>query len=145
MYTSDEVYILRNFATILPQLLFVYGTRPAQVRRAINAFNQGKREDLWKVALKAGARAKDRAAKNPRQSKVKTAEQKDKYSQKCARAGNLSKAAATNKISPPHFHQTQSTSFVSSILRAAWITPKTPGPRSSRRPSSGRARKARIS
>ena len=31
----------------------------------------------------------------PRLSKGKSAEQKDKYSQKCARAGNLSEAAAT--------------------------------------------------
>ena len=29
---SDEVFILRNFAIILPQLLFVYGTRTEQVR-----------------------------------------------------------------------------------------------------------------
>ena len=43
---SDEVYILRNFACILPQLLFAYGTRPAQVRRAVDSFNQGKWEDL---------------------------------------------------------------------------------------------------
>ncbi len=63
---SDEVYILRNFTSI-----------------------------LWKLALKAGERAKDCAVKNPRPSKGKSAEQKDKYSQKCARAGNLSKAAAT--------------------------------------------------
>ena len=42
---SDEVYILRNFASILPQLLFAYGTRYPQVRRAVDAFNQGK----WKT------------------------------------------------------------------------------------------------
>ena len=64
---SDEVYILRNFAGILPQLLFAHGTRYPQVRREVDAFNQGKWEDLWKQALKAGERAKDRAAKNPRE------------------------------------------------------------------------------
>jgi hypothetical protein len=41
----------------------------------------------------SGERAKDRAAKNPRQSKANSEPQKDKYAQKCARAGNLSKAA----------------------------------------------------
>jgi len=99
---SDEVFILRNFAIILPQLLFVYGTRTEQVRRADDLFNQGKWEDLWKLANKAGERANARAAKNPRRSKPKSDAQKDAYSQKCARAGNLSKAAATlYKISPP--------------------------------------------
>ncbi len=92
---SDEVYILRNFAIILPQLLFAYGTRASQVRRALDAFNLGKWEDLWKQALKAGERAKARAAKNPRQSKDKSAAKQDQYAQGCARAGNLSKAAAT--------------------------------------------------
>jgi hypothetical protein len=79
----------------LPQLLFVYGTRTEQVRRAHDLFNQGRWEDLWKLALKAGERAKARAAKNPRQSKAKSEPQKDKYAQKCARAGNLSNAAKT--------------------------------------------------
>jgi len=51
---SDEVFILRNFAIILPQLLFVYGTRTEQVRRAVDFFNQGKWQDLWKLANKAG-------------------------------------------------------------------------------------------
>ena len=46
---SDEVYVLRNFACIIPQLLFVYGTRTEQVRRTVNIFNQGKWEDLWKI------------------------------------------------------------------------------------------------
>ena len=46
---------------------------------------------------------------------------------------------------PPHAHQKQPTSFVSSILRATWITPRTPGPHFSRRPSSGKASKAGIS
>jgi hypothetical protein len=99
---SDEVFILRNFAIILPQLLFVYGTRTEQVRRADDLFNQGKWEDLWKLANKAGERANARAAKNPRRSKPKSDAQKDAYSQNCARAGNLSKAAATlYKILPP--------------------------------------------
>jgi hypothetical protein len=73
----------------------VYGTRTEQVRRAHDLFNQGRWEDLWKLALKAGERAKARAAKNLRQSKAKSEPQKDKYAQKCARAGNLSKAAKT--------------------------------------------------
>jgi hypothetical protein len=73
---SDEVYILRNFISILPQLLFVYGTRSEQVRRAVDLFDQGEGEDLWKRALKAGERAKDRAVKNPRVSKVKPNTQK---------------------------------------------------------------------
>ncbi len=99
---SDEVFILRNFAIILPQLLFVYGTRTEQVCRADDLFNQGKWEDLWKLANKAGERANVRAAKNPRRSKPKSDAQKDAYSQNCARAGNLSKAAATlYKILPP--------------------------------------------
>ena len=68
---SDEVFILRNFAITLPQLLFVYGTRTEQVRRAVDLFNQGKWEDLWKLANKAGERAKARAANNPRRSKPK--------------------------------------------------------------------------
>jgi hypothetical protein len=38
---------------------------------------QGRWEDLWKLALKAGERAKARAAKNPRQSKAKSEPQKD--------------------------------------------------------------------
>ena len=85
----------------LPQL-FVYGTRTEQVRRAVDLFNQGRWEDLWKLAIKAGERAKARTAKNPRQSKPKSDAKKDAYSQKCARAGNLSKAAATlYKTSPP--------------------------------------------
>jgi hypothetical protein len=47
-------------------------------------------------------RAKARAEKNPRRSKPKSDAQKDAYSQKCARAGNLSKASATlYKTSPP--------------------------------------------
>lgn len=41
----------------------------------------------------SGERAKARAAKNPRQSKANSEPQKDKYAQKCVRAGNLSKAA----------------------------------------------------
>ena len=135
---SDEVYILRNFASILPQLLFAYGTRYPQVRRAVDAFNQGKWEDLWKQALKAGERAKDSAAKNPRLSKGKSAEQQDKYSQKCARAGNLSKAAATL------YKSSLSTSFACSTLREIWTIPKTPGHHCSRRLSFGRARKAGI-
>jgi len=69
---SDEVFILRNFAITLPQLLFVYGTRTEQVRRAVDLFNQGKWEDLWK--LEAGERAKARAAKNPRRGKPKSDE-----------------------------------------------------------------------
>jgi hypothetical protein len=69
---------------------------------AVDLFNQGKWEDLWKLANKAGERAKARAAKNPRPSKPKFDAKKDAYSQKCARAGKLSKAAATlYKISPP--------------------------------------------
>jgi hypothetical protein len=71
---SDEVYILRNLASIL---LFVYGTRTEEARRAHDLFNQGRWEDLWKLALKAGERAKARAAKNPRQSKAKSEPQKD--------------------------------------------------------------------
>ena len=99
---SDEVFILRNFAITLPQLLFVCGTRTEQVRRAVDLFNQGRWEDLWKLAIKAGERVKARTAKNQRQSKSKSDAQKDVYSQRCARAGNLSKAAATlYKISPP--------------------------------------------
>jgi hypothetical protein len=82
---SDEVYILRNLASILSQLLFVYGTRTEQVRRAHDLFNQGRWQDLWKLALKAGERAKARAAKNPRQSKAKSEPQKEKYAQKCVR------------------------------------------------------------
>jgi len=83
-------------------LLFAYGTRTEQVRRAVDLFNQGRWEDLWKHAIKAGEKAKARTAKNPRQSKPKSDAKKDAYSQKCARAGNLSKAAATlYKISPP--------------------------------------------
>ena len=83
-------------------MLFVYGTRTEQVRRAVDLFNQGRWEDLWKLAIKAGERVKARDAKNPRQSKPKSDAQKDVYSQRCARAGNLSKAAATlYKISPP--------------------------------------------
>jgi hypothetical protein len=98
---SDEVYILQNFASIMPQRLFVYGTRSEQVRRA-DLFDQGKGEDLWKRALKAGERSNDRAAKNPCESKVKPDTQKDKYAQKCEHAGNLSKAAKTlYKESPP--------------------------------------------
>jgi hypothetical protein len=45
------------------------------------------------LALKAGERAKARAAKISRQSKAKSEPQKDKCTQKCVRAGNLSKAA----------------------------------------------------
>jgi hypothetical protein len=95
---SHEAYFSRNFAS----LLFVYGKRSEQICRAVDLFDQGKWEDLWKRALKAGERAKARAAKIPRQSKVKSDAQKDKYSQTFARAGNLSKAAKTlNKESPP--------------------------------------------
>ena len=47
---SDEVYILRNLASILPQLLFVYGTRTEQVRRAHDLFIQGRWEVLRKLA-----------------------------------------------------------------------------------------------
>jgi hypothetical protein len=68
---SDEVFILRNLAITLPQLLFVYGTRTEQVRRAVDLFNQGRWEDLWKLAIKAGERAKARDAKALRQSKPK--------------------------------------------------------------------------
>ena len=98
---SDEVFILRNFAIILPQLLFVYGTRTEQVCRADDLFNQGKWEDLWKLANKTGERTKARAAKNPRRSKPKSDAQKDAYSQKCARSCNLSKEEKEYKISPP--------------------------------------------
>jgi hypothetical protein len=38
---------------------------------AVDLFNQGKWEDLWKLANKAGERAKARAANNPRRSKPK--------------------------------------------------------------------------
>ena len=65
------------------------------MRRAVDIFNQGKWEDLWKIALKAGERARARTAKNPGRNKAKSDEKKDTYSQKCARAGNLSKAAKT--------------------------------------------------
>jgi hypothetical protein len=56
---SDEVFILGNLASILPQLLFVYGTRTEQVRRrAVDLFDQGRWEDLLKHALKAKEKAK---------------------------------------------------------------------------------------
>ena len=41
---------------------------------AVDLFNQGKWEDLWKLANKAGERAKARAAKNPRRGKPKSDE-----------------------------------------------------------------------
>jgi hypothetical protein len=49
--------------------------------------------ELWKLALKAVERARARTVKNPRRNKAKTIEQKDTYSQKFARKGNLSKAS----------------------------------------------------
>ena len=50
---------------------------------------------LEAIALQAGERARARTVKNPRRNKAKSQEEKDTYSQKCARAGNLSKAAET--------------------------------------------------
>jgi hypothetical protein len=55
---SDEVFILGNLASILPQLLFVYGTRTEQVRKAADLFDQGRLEDLLKHALNAKEKAK---------------------------------------------------------------------------------------
>jgi len=50
--------ILRNLASILPQLLFVYGTRAEQVRRAHDLFNKGRWEDLWNWPSRPGREPK---------------------------------------------------------------------------------------
>ena len=144
---SDEVYILRNLASIL---LFVYGTRREEARRAHDLFNQGRWEDLWKLALKAGERAKARAAKNPRQSKANSEPQKDKYAQKCARAGNLSKAAKScNRSLSPLSLLTPSTSYASSVAsstpRMNWNTTRNSGPHLNRRLIFGKVKRAEIS
>jgi hypothetical protein len=68
---SRKIRYFPDAGCIRSQLVFVYDTRSEQVRRAVDLFDQGKWEDLW--------RAKARATKNPRQSKVKSDAQKDKY------------------------------------------------------------------
>ena len=90
---SDERYILRHFAIVLPQLFFAFGTRPAHVSRAADLFDQGKWEKLWERVLKEGAKTRARTANNPRKAVLQPSAQRDRYSQRCARKGNLSKAA----------------------------------------------------
>ena len=82
-----------DFATILPRLFFVFGTRPAHVTRAADLFDQGKWEKLWERVLKEGAKTRARTANNPRKAVVQPSAQRDRYAQRCARKGNLSKAA----------------------------------------------------
>ena len=60
---SRKIRYFPDAGCIRSQLVFVYDTRSEQVRRAVDLFDQGEGEDLWKRALKAGERAKDRRKK----------------------------------------------------------------------------------
>ena len=80
---------------IFPHLIFAQGTRVAAVQAAIKKFRQGKWESLWKMAMTKAEQLRVKRDKHPNQPRARTDTQKDAYAQKCAKAGNLSKANQT--------------------------------------------------
>ena len=80
---------------IFPHLIFAHGTAVAAVQDAIKKFRQGKWESLWKMAMTKAEQIRVKRDKHPNQPRARTDTQKDSYAQKCAKAGNLSKANQT--------------------------------------------------
>ena len=80
---------------ILPHLMFANGTRVTAVQDAIKKFRQGKWESLWKMAMTKAEQLRVKRDKHPNQPRARIDTQKDVYAQKCAKAGNLSKANQT--------------------------------------------------
>ena len=62
---------------------------------AMRKFRAGKWEQLWNESIKTADKIKAKKGRKPDQARMRTDREKDKYAQKCADAGNLSKA---NKI-----------------------------------------------
>ena len=62
---------------------------------AMRKFRAGKWEQLWNESIKTADKIKAKKGRKPDQARMRTDRQKDDYAQKCADAGNLSKA---NKI-----------------------------------------------
>jgi len=75
--------------------MFANGTRVTAVQDAIKKFRQGKWESLWKMAMTKAEQLRVKRDKHPNQPRARTDAQKDAYAQKCAKAGNLSKANQT--------------------------------------------------
>ena len=59
---------------------------------SISLFRKGKWEKLWNTAIKNYGKWLKKRKDNPVQPKARTNKQKDKYAQKCALAGNYTKA-----------------------------------------------------
>ena len=92
---SVEQLSMRTVAETLLHLLCAQGPRQTDMLDSISKFRNGNWEKLWKTAIKNFAKWQQKRKHNPIKPKGRTNKQKDKYAQKCALAGNYSKA---NKI-----------------------------------------------
>ena len=92
---SLELYSMRIMATQLLHFLSSSGVRAKDMLAAMRKFRAGKWEELWNDSIKTADKIKAKKSKKPDQARMRTDREKDVYAQKCADAGNLSKA---NKI-----------------------------------------------
>ena len=82
-------------ATQLLHYLCSGGVRAQDMLAAMRKFRAGKWEQLWNESIKTADKIKAKKGRKPDQARMRTDREKDEYAQKCADAGNLSKA---NKI-----------------------------------------------
>ena len=89
---SVEQLSMRIVGEILLHLLCAQGLRQTDMLDSIKKFRSGKWEKLWGKVIKTSNKLKCKRAANPAQPRARTDSQKDSYAQKCAKAGNYSKA-----------------------------------------------------
>ena len=89
---SVEQLSMRTLGETLLHLLCAQGLRQSDILDSISHFRKGNWEKLWNTAIKNYKKWLKKRKDNPIQPKARTNKQKDKYAQKCALAGNYTKA-----------------------------------------------------
>ena len=91
-FDSTAYALVQAMTHLLPHFLYARGSRTSDIQACVKLFHAGKWECLWNERLKSARKLRDKREGRASHNRKRSDSQKDSYSQKCAKKGNLRKA-----------------------------------------------------
>ena len=91
-FDSTAYALIQAMTHLLPHFLYARGSRTSDIQACVKLFHAGKWEYLWNERLKSARKLRDKREGRASHNRKRSDSQKDSYSQKCAKKGNLRKA-----------------------------------------------------